>query len=163
MIGPNNLLHPSPAPHFRTFQVYLIHSPKYPIFSTTQSYVPYAALTASTAIQDAILPVIHNSLLLRRSPNHLPKLPISEFTMKSKFYSPSLETLFLTIQTSSLSHYSVRRTNGRSIWNFYRSGAFSNPAPLLSDTSLRPTSLSDMHTIQFPVAPFLVFRSCYYC
>jgi hypothetical protein len=28
------LLHPSPAPHFRTFQVFLIYCPKRPIFST---------------------------------------------------------------------------------------------------------------------------------
>jgi len=46
MIGPTDLLHPSPAPHLKTFQVFLIHLPKCPIFSTTQSYVPYAALTA---------------------------------------------------------------------------------------------------------------------
>jgi len=30
MIGPTDLLHPSPAPHFKTFQVFLIYSPKFP-------------------------------------------------------------------------------------------------------------------------------------
>jgi len=32
MIGPTNLLHPSPAPHFKTFQVFLICRPKRPSF-----------------------------------------------------------------------------------------------------------------------------------
>jgi len=27
MIGPTDLLHPSPAPHFKTFQVFLIRPP----------------------------------------------------------------------------------------------------------------------------------------
>jgi hypothetical protein len=34
MIGPTDLLHPSPAPHFKTFQVFLIYGPKRPSFST---------------------------------------------------------------------------------------------------------------------------------
>jgi len=33
MIGPTDLLHPSPAPHFKTSQVFLI-CPKRPSFST---------------------------------------------------------------------------------------------------------------------------------
>jgi hypothetical protein len=37
MIGPTDLLHPSPAPHFKTFQVFLICCPKRPCFSTIQS------------------------------------------------------------------------------------------------------------------------------
>jgi hypothetical protein len=36
MIGPSNVLHPSPAPHFKTFQVFLSYFPKIPIFSTIQ-------------------------------------------------------------------------------------------------------------------------------
>jgi hypothetical protein len=28
MIGPTYLLHPSPTPHFKTFQVFLIYCPK---------------------------------------------------------------------------------------------------------------------------------------
>jgi len=28
MIGPNDLLHPSPAPHFKTFLVFLICCPR---------------------------------------------------------------------------------------------------------------------------------------
>jgi hypothetical protein len=28
MIGPTDLLHPSPTPHFKTFQVFLIYCPK---------------------------------------------------------------------------------------------------------------------------------------
>jgi len=36
MIGPTELLHPSPAPHFKTFQVLLIYFPKCPSFSTIQ-------------------------------------------------------------------------------------------------------------------------------
>jgi hypothetical protein len=34
MIGPTDLFHPSPAPHFKTFQVFLIYCPKRPSFST---------------------------------------------------------------------------------------------------------------------------------
>jgi hypothetical protein len=33
MIGPTDL-HPSPAPHFKTYQVFLIYCPKRPSFST---------------------------------------------------------------------------------------------------------------------------------
>ena len=36
MIGPTDL-HPSPAPHFKTFQVFLICCPKRPSFSTIQN------------------------------------------------------------------------------------------------------------------------------
>jgi hypothetical protein len=32
MIGPTDLLHPSPAPHFETIQVFLIYGPKRPSF-----------------------------------------------------------------------------------------------------------------------------------
>ena len=34
MIFPTDLFHPSPAPHFKTFQVFLIYCPKRPSFST---------------------------------------------------------------------------------------------------------------------------------
>ena len=34
MIGPTDLIHPSPAPHFKNFQVFLIYYPKRPSFST---------------------------------------------------------------------------------------------------------------------------------
>ena len=34
MISPTDLFHPSPAPHFKTFQVFLIYCPKRPSFST---------------------------------------------------------------------------------------------------------------------------------
>jgi hypothetical protein len=34
MIGPTDLLHPSPVPHFKTSQVFLIYCPKCPSFST---------------------------------------------------------------------------------------------------------------------------------
>ena len=37
MIGPTDLFHPSPAPHFKTFQVFLICSPKRPSFSTIKA------------------------------------------------------------------------------------------------------------------------------
>jgi hypothetical protein len=30
MIGPTDLLHPSPTPHFKTFHVFLIYCPKRP-------------------------------------------------------------------------------------------------------------------------------------
>jgi hypothetical protein len=38
------VLHPSPAPHFKTFRVFLIYFPKCPSFSTIQSYAPNIAL-----------------------------------------------------------------------------------------------------------------------
>jgi hypothetical protein len=43
-IGPSDLLNPSPAPHFKTFQAFLIHFPQCPNFSTLQSYAPNVAL-----------------------------------------------------------------------------------------------------------------------
>ena len=39
MIDPTDLLHPSPAPHFKTFQIFLICCPKRPSFSTDWEYV----------------------------------------------------------------------------------------------------------------------------
>jgi hypothetical protein len=44
MIGPTDLLHPSPTPHFRTFHVFLIYCPNRPSFSTIQSHAPNVAL-----------------------------------------------------------------------------------------------------------------------
>jgi hypothetical protein len=32
MIGPTDLLHPSPTPHFKTFQMFLIYCPKRPSY-----------------------------------------------------------------------------------------------------------------------------------
>jgi len=43
MIGPTDLLHPSPAPHFKTFQAFLICCPERPSFNTTQSHAPNVA------------------------------------------------------------------------------------------------------------------------
>jgi len=43
-IGPADLIHTSPAPHLKTFQVLLIYFPKCPSFSTTQSCAPNVAL-----------------------------------------------------------------------------------------------------------------------
>jgi len=40
MLGPTDLLHASPAPHFSTFQVFLIYFPKHASSNTTQSYTP---------------------------------------------------------------------------------------------------------------------------
>jgi hypothetical protein len=34
MIGPSDLFHPSPAPHFKTFQLFLFYCPKRPGFSS---------------------------------------------------------------------------------------------------------------------------------
>jgi hypothetical protein len=52
MISPTDLLHPSPAPHFKTFQVFLIFSPKRPIFSTIQSHALYGAETWTVRAED---------------------------------------------------------------------------------------------------------------
>jgi hypothetical protein len=38
-MGPTDV-HPSPAPHFKTFQVFMFYFPKCPSFSTTQGYTP---------------------------------------------------------------------------------------------------------------------------
>jgi hypothetical protein len=37
MIGPTDLLHPSPTPHFKTFQLFLIYCPKCPSTSDIHS------------------------------------------------------------------------------------------------------------------------------
>jgi len=42
--GPADILHPSLAPHFQTVQVFLIYFPKYPRFSTINSYATNVAL-----------------------------------------------------------------------------------------------------------------------
>ena len=47
MIGPTDLLHPSPAPHFKTFEAFLICCPERPSFSTIQSHAPNVALKHS--------------------------------------------------------------------------------------------------------------------
>jgi len=39
MIGPIDLRHPSPAPHFKTFQVFLIYCPKRPSLYTYIEYI----------------------------------------------------------------------------------------------------------------------------
>jgi len=44
MIGPIHLLLPSPAPHFKTFQVLLIYFPKCASFSTIKGCAPNAAI-----------------------------------------------------------------------------------------------------------------------
>ena len=41
---PADFLSPSPVPHFKTFQVFLIHLLNFPSFSTIQSFVPNVAL-----------------------------------------------------------------------------------------------------------------------
>jgi hypothetical protein len=40
MFGPTDLLYPSPAQHFNTFQVFVMYFPMCPSFSTTQSHAP---------------------------------------------------------------------------------------------------------------------------
>jgi len=48
MIGPTDLLHPPPAPHFEIFQVFLICCPKRPSFSTIQSHTSNVAFCIVT-------------------------------------------------------------------------------------------------------------------
>jgi hypothetical protein len=43
MIGPTDLLHPPPAPHFKTFQVFLIYCPKSPKNNMGKKFVIAAA------------------------------------------------------------------------------------------------------------------------
>jgi hypothetical protein len=45
MLCPTDLLHPSQAPHFKTFKVVLMYFSKCPSFSTILSYTPTVALT----------------------------------------------------------------------------------------------------------------------
>jgi len=40
MIGPTDVLHPSPAPDFRTLQVFMIYFQRCSRFCTTQSCTP---------------------------------------------------------------------------------------------------------------------------
>ena len=42
----NDLFHPPPGPHFKTFQAFLIYCPKCPSFSTTYSYSPNVDFTS---------------------------------------------------------------------------------------------------------------------
>ena len=50
MISPTDLLHPSPAPHFKTFQVFLICCPKHPSFSAIQNHAPNVAFMGTLCI-----------------------------------------------------------------------------------------------------------------
>jgi hypothetical protein len=43
-VVPTDLLNPSPAQHFKTFQIFLIYLSKFANFSTIQNYVPSVAL-----------------------------------------------------------------------------------------------------------------------
>ena len=42
--SPHHLLHPSPAPHFETFQVYVVYFSKCPVFSIIQNNAPKVAV-----------------------------------------------------------------------------------------------------------------------
>ena len=55
-INPTNLLHPSPAPHFKTIKAFLIYFPKYSSLSTTQSYTPISSLLAKSSCSMLLLP-----------------------------------------------------------------------------------------------------------
>jgi hypothetical protein len=52
-IGPAYLLHPTPAPDFKTFQVFMIYFSKCPSFSTSQSYDPNVTNLLWQAIKDS--------------------------------------------------------------------------------------------------------------
>jgi hypothetical protein len=68
MISPNDPLHPSPAPHFTTFKVFLIYGPKRPSFSTIQSYAPNVALQKLLKKEHiAVKKKVTNSDLFRKS------------------------------------------------------------------------------------------------
>jgi hypothetical protein len=58
MIGPTDLLHPSPTPHFKTLQVFLIYCPKRPSFSTIQSHAPNVAVHYFLPVYDAENPTL---------------------------------------------------------------------------------------------------------
>jgi len=51
MISPTDLLHPSPAPYFKTFKISLIYLPKPPIFSAIKVYASSVAFYYSTHIE----------------------------------------------------------------------------------------------------------------
>jgi hypothetical protein len=44
MIGPTDLFHPSPAPHFKTFQLFLIYCPQRQVSAPYKSYAPNVPL-----------------------------------------------------------------------------------------------------------------------
>jgi len=56
MIGPTDLLHPSPAPHFKTFQVFLICCPKRPSLTsltyTNSTFSPHSVFTCFVWISE---------------------------------------------------------------------------------------------------------------
>ena len=56
--GPIDLLHPSPAPHFKTMKVFLVYLPKCPNFSTVQRHVP-------NVVYHYFLPHIYVQLLVK--------------------------------------------------------------------------------------------------
>jgi hypothetical protein len=67
-VGPTDLLHSSPAPHFITFVVFLIYCLKCPSFSTIQSFTSFFLKFKSTLLVKSLLLVeccfYHDSLAL---------------------------------------------------------------------------------------------------
>jgi hypothetical protein len=49
MISPTDLFHPSPAPHFKNFQMFLIYCPKPPNFSNKAIIIIIIIIAAAAA------------------------------------------------------------------------------------------------------------------
>jgi hypothetical protein len=75
MIGPTDLLHPTPTPQFKTYQVFLIYCPKRPSFSTTQSHA-YRNIISDILKKYAVGSDLHpgNSLTHLGEIGHVPVL-----------------------------------------------------------------------------------------
>jgi len=58
MIGPTDLLHPSPAPHFKTFQVFLIYFPKCPSLMSEFSLYIYIYIYKVQGISGGIVNIL---------------------------------------------------------------------------------------------------------
>jgi hypothetical protein len=75
MIGPTDLLHPSPTPHFKTFHVFLIYCPKRQSFSTIHSFAPTQKALHILSVSVAIF--IQHAKRLRRSKYYILSVSIA--------------------------------------------------------------------------------------
>ena len=82
MNGPTDLLHPSPAPHFKTFKVFVISSSMCPSFSTKQYY--------ATEVE-------YHYFLRQSTTNLLPKIVFFLLNVAEKYTARQKQSL-LTLQ-----------------------------------------------------------------
>jgi hypothetical protein len=114
MIGPTDLLHSSPAPHFKIFRVFLICCSERPSFSTIQSYWWYWTKTKTKQNKKP-----QRNLWLTRLYNILSRYLINGATLKKKLWK--ITRFDFSLQVLSAIFLTVGRIQHDNIINVYRS------------------------------------------